>query len=102
MTSPAQAARDWRARLLAEGRNLPEWWFVAKVPDEAGEALGAYLRLAGLHRRAGELGEVADELADTVISAYAAAGVLGIDLDAAVDAKARVLLTRDLGRLGYG
>jgi len=64
------------------------------LAEETGEFVGAYRRWAGLARRTGTWGEVTAELADVVISAYAAANVLGIDLDAAWRAKARVILAR--------
>jgi NTP pyrophosphatase (non-canonical NTP hydrolase) len=64
------------------------------LAEETGEFVGAYRRWAGLARRAGTWEDVTAELADVVISAYAAANVLGIDLDAAWRAKARVILTR--------
>jgi hypothetical protein len=43
---------------------------------------------------------VAEELADTVISAYAMALLLGVDLDAAIEAKHEVLMTRPVIEAG--
>jgi NTP pyrophosphatase (non-canonical NTP hydrolase) len=64
------------------------------LAEETGEFVGAYRRWAGLARRTGTWHDVQAELADVVIGAYTAARALGIDLDAAVHAKARVILTR--------
>ncbi len=67
---------------------------VIMLCSEAGEAAGAYARFAGMSRRSGPLSDVAAELADVVITAYLTAEVLGIDLDAAWQAKAEVILAR--------
>ena len=64
------------------------------LAEEAGEFTAAYRRWAGLARRTGTWDDVCAELADVVITAYITAAVLGIDLDAAWRAKARVILTR--------
>ena len=64
------------------------------VAEEAGEFVGAFRRWIGMARRDGPFGDVEAELADVVISAYAAAHALGIDLDAAICAKADTVLTR--------
>ena len=64
------------------------------LAEEAGEFVGAYRRWAGLARRTGNFDDVTAELADVVISAYVAAAALGIDLDAAWRAKARVITSR--------
>jgi NTP pyrophosphatase (non-canonical NTP hydrolase) len=64
------------------------------LAEETGEFVGAYRRWAGLARRPGPWDDVQAELADVVISAYTTADVLGIDLDAAWRAKARIILTR--------
>jgi len=98
--TPRAVAERWLARLAAERPGLPEWWHAGKVIEEAGEAWRAYLRLTGLARQRGSAEELAEELADTVISAYGLALVLGLDLDAAVADKAAELLTRKLGELG--
>ncbi len=64
------------------------------LAEETGEFVGAYRRWAGLARRTGPWDDVPAELADVVIAAYTTADVLGIDLDAAWRAKARIILTR--------
>lgn len=64
------------------------------VAEEAGEFVGAFRRWVGMARRDGPFEDVEAELADVVISAYAAAHALGIDLDAAIRAKADTVLTR--------
>ena len=58
------------------------------VAEESGEFVGAVRRWAGFARRQGSFDEMAAELADVVIAAYVAAEYLGIDLPAAVAAKA--------------
>jgi NTP pyrophosphatase (non-canonical NTP hydrolase) len=68
--------------------------YVMGVAEEAGEFVGAYLRWAGQSRRTGTREEMAEELADVVVTAFAAAQVIGIDLHAAAVAKARKMLTR--------
>jgi NTP pyrophosphatase (non-canonical NTP hydrolase) len=64
------------------------------LAEEAGEFTAAYRRWAGMARRTGAWGDVCDELADVVITAYVTASVLGIDLDDAWRAKAEVILSR--------
>jgi NTP pyrophosphatase (non-canonical NTP hydrolase) len=64
------------------------------LAEEAGEFVGAYRRWAGMARRTGPWGDVKAELADVVITAYVAANVLGIDLDAAWREKAAVVMSR--------
>jgi NTP pyrophosphatase (non-canonical NTP hydrolase) len=92
-----QVAAAYLARVaLARGGLPPVWHFVLKLGEEAEEAMTAWHRSTGLCRQRDHLGHVAEELADTVISAYALAAVLGIDLDDAIAAKHRDLTTRDL------
>ena len=67
---------------------------VIKLCGETGEFAEAYARYAGMARRSGTLEDVAQELADVVITAYIAARVIGIDLDQAWHAKAQVVLSR--------
>ena len=67
---------------------------VLALAEEAGEFVGAYRRWIGMARRTGPWADVPAELADVVITAYITAHALGIDLDAAVTAKARVIFTR--------
>lgn len=99
---PQTVAHNWLARLAAEAVPLPEWWHVLKLSEETGEAVRAWFRVRGLARSPGTPGELAEELADVVITAYALAEHLGLDLPAAIGAKHAVLLTRDLGMLGRG
>jgi NTP pyrophosphatase (non-canonical NTP hydrolase) len=92
-----QVARAYLARLEHARDGLPPiWHFVLKVGEEASEAMTAWHRSTGLCRGRDNLGHVAEELADTVISAYALAQMLGLDLDGAIQAKHHVLMTRDL------
>jgi len=65
-----------------------------KLAGEAGEAVEAFCRYAGMARRSGPLEDVAAELADVVLTAYVAAESLGIDLDAACAAKVVVITSR--------
>lgn len=67
---------------------------VLALGEEVGEFLGAYRRWAGLARRTGPWSDVCDELADVAITAYVVAAHLGIDLDAAIDAKTAVIFSR--------
>jgi NTP pyrophosphatase (non-canonical NTP hydrolase) len=71
-----------------------------KLMEEAGEVQKAFNRLHGYARVFGSKAELADELADVVICAYALAEVEEIDLNAAIDTKHTTLVTRDLGREG--
>jgi NTP pyrophosphatase (non-canonical NTP hydrolase) len=71
-----------------------------KLMEEAGEAQKAFNRLHGYARVVGTRDDLADELADTVICAYALAEVEEIDLNSAIDAKHQTLVSRDLGREG--
>lgn len=64
------------------------------LAEEAGEFTAAFRRWAGLARRPGTWADMVAELADVVITAYVTADVLGIDLDAAITAKAAVIMTR--------
>ena len=80
-----------------ERRLPPEWAQVLCVAEEAGEFTAAYRRYTGWARRDGDLGEVAAELADVVITAYVAAERLGIQLDQAILAKQTVIMSRGFG-----
>ena len=91
---PAIAARlADRLREHFDPATLPVQQVLA-VAEEAGEFTAAYRRWAGLARRSGPWHDVEAELADVVITAYVTAAVLGIDLDAAARAKAKVVFTR--------
>ena len=67
---------------------------VLALGEEVGEFLGAYRRWAGLARRTGPWSDVCAELADVAITAYVVAAHLGIDLDAAIEAKTAVIFAR--------
>lgn len=67
---------------------------VLALAEEVGEFVGAYRRAAGMARRAGGWDDVAEELADVLITTHVAALTLGIDIDAAWRAKAHVICTR--------
>jgi len=64
------------------------------LAEKAGEFVGAFRRWAGLARRTGTRAEMVTELADVVITAYVTADMLGIDLGAAITAKAAIIMTR--------
>jgi NTP pyrophosphatase (non-canonical NTP hydrolase) len=99
-SDPQTVAHNWLARLTAEGATMPEWWHVLKLAEETGEAVRAWLRVRGLAREHAEPAELAGELADVVITAYAVAELRGLDLPQAIGVKHAVLMTRDLGDLG--
>jgi NTP pyrophosphatase (non-canonical NTP hydrolase) len=67
---------------------------VLALAEECGEFVGSYRRWSGQARRSGTAEEMHAELADVVITAFAAAEELGIDLDEVITAKANVVLTR--------
>lgn len=62
--------------------------------EEAGEFVGAWRRYYGWARRGGTLGEVSLEWADTIISAFIAADVIGIDPLKSLDAALEKIYTR--------
>lgn len=67
---------------------------VLALAEEVGEFVGAYRRWSGAARRAGSWAEVADELADVLITAWVVAAALDLDLDDAWRAKAERVLAR--------
>lgn len=67
---------------------------VLALGEEVGEFLGAYSRWAGMARRTGPWSDVCAERADVAITAYVVAAHLGIDLDAAIEAKTAVIFSR--------
>ena len=67
---------------------------VLALAEETGEFVGAYRRWSGQARRTGTADEMRAELADVIITAFATAEELGIDLDQAITEKANVVLTR--------
>lgn len=64
------------------------------VGEEAGEFVGAVRKYLGMARRSGDFDSVRYELADVIISAYVAAEALQFDVDAAIEEKSVVILTR--------
>lgn len=64
------------------------------VVEEAGEFAGAYRRWRGYARRPGSFEEMAEELADVVISAFFAADDYGVDLDAEIRVKVAKIFER--------
>ena len=74
-----------------------------ELAGETGEACNKIKKLErerlGLRGTRATLGELAEELADVVITAHAVALLRGIDLTRAIGAKHAVLMTRDLGGL---
>lgn len=67
---------------------------VIKLGEEAGEAQGAALRLMNMTRRTGDTAELAEELADVVITALAVARMFGIDMEDAIDRKVEKMFAR--------
>ncbi len=67
---------------------------VIKLGEEAGEAQGAALRLMGMTRRTGDTAELAEELADVVITALTVAQMFGIDMESAIRLKAEKVFAR--------
>lgn len=67
---------------------------VIALAEEAGEFAGAYRRYHGLARRSGTFEDMAEELADVVITAFVTAVVLRIDLDHHIERKLRTITTR--------
>ncbi|MFI1916056.1 hypothetical protein [Nocardia sp. NPDC020380] len=67
---------------------------VLALAEEAGEFVGAYRRWSGQARRTGSFDDVRAELADVVIISWLAAAELGIDLDAAIADKLKVMFER--------
>ncbi len=90
MTSIQKQAAEFESRLTG----LPDEALVVCIAEEAGEFCGAYRRWAGYARRAGTPGDMSLELADVVIAAYTVAARLNIDLEAALEEKAAVIMAR--------
>ena len=88
-----QIAADYVARVSQPdgGYPRPGWVYFMKLAGEAAEANEAFLRLWNYSRHTGDMRGVAAELADVVISAYAAAQVMDIGLDDAIQEKHAVL-----------
>jgi NTP pyrophosphatase (non-canonical NTP hydrolase) len=64
------------------------------VAEEAGEVVGAYRRFTGRARRKGTFSEVADEVADVLITTAIFAEMIGVDLEEAVHRKLDVIYSR--------
>jgi NTP pyrophosphatase (non-canonical NTP hydrolase) len=64
------------------------------VAEEAGELVGAYRRWAGKARRPGSLEDVCQEVADVLIVTAVFAVRMGIDIDAAVEDKLKIIYSR--------
>lgn len=64
------------------------------VAEEAGELAGAYRRWAGKARRQGTFEELRLEVADLLIVTAVFAEVLGVDIDAAVRDKLKIIYSR--------
>ncbi len=97
MTSLYAIGHDFNAAHDEARGPVPDWARVLNVVGEAGEFAEAYRRYTGHARRTGSIQEVAEELADVVISAATCAAQLGIDLDEAVRAKRQIVLSRGFG-----
>lgn len=67
---------------------------LGKLTEETGEAFGSYLRASGFSRRRGSWDEHQEELADVVITAYVLAASEEFDLDAAIEKKLALVMTR--------
>jgi len=64
------------------------------IAEEAGEAVQKIRRHLGLGRSEASIDEVAEELADVIISTAVTAALLGIDIDQAVDTKLDRIIDR--------
>ena len=93
----AEVAQDYLKRLERERGEMPFWYHFFKFNEEAGEIHREFLRWQGLHR-SGRVGQdkFAEELADAVITLYAIADMYTIDLDAQIQKKHTVLMTRSM------
>jgi NTP pyrophosphatase (non-canonical NTP hydrolase) len=80
--------------LVQAARSLWQTAQVAKLTEEAGEAMGAYLRFLGTSRRAGTENKYLAELADVVITAFVGAHIAGADLAAHIERKLRAIYAR--------
>ncbi len=89
-------ARNLNKALMENGfdRDTLDLQQVLCLAEEAGEFVGAYRRWKGMARRSGPFADVEAELADVVISAYAVADSLDMDLDAAINEKLEIIFSR--------
>jgi NTP pyrophosphatase (non-canonical NTP hydrolase) len=60
---------------------------VLNLAEEVGEFVGAYRRWSGQARRTGTAGEMREELADVIITAFVTAQELGVDIQTVIAAK---------------
>jgi NTP pyrophosphatase (non-canonical NTP hydrolase) len=67
---------------------------VLMLAEEVGEFVAEYRRCIGMARRKGDINNLRKELADVVISAYANAAELGIDLDTEIEIKLEEIFSR--------
>lgn len=67
---------------------------VIAMGEEVGEFMGAARRYMGMARRNGTYEEMAEELADVVITAFITAEVFDIQLNAEISSKISKILTR--------
>lgn len=74
---------------------------VISLGEEAGELLGAYRRYSGRARRNGSLEEVRLEMADVLLNLAILADVLGIDIEAALQDKLKIVYSRGWREPGY-
>jgi NTP pyrophosphatase (non-canonical NTP hydrolase) len=91
-----EVAADYLSRLADE---RPECfcnpaYFPAKLAEEVGEAVKEGNKRIGFSRHLPDQDKEAEELADSVISAYAQAIMAGINLDNAIQKKHTVLMSR--------
>ena len=91
---PALAATLRAGLLTAFGPDHEQIRQTLCLAEEAGEFVQAARRYLGLARTPGDLPPVAAELADVVLTAFVTAEAFGIDLPAAIDAKAAIVRTR--------
>jgi NTP pyrophosphatase (non-canonical NTP hydrolase) len=88
---------DKAIRFLASIKQPPTWAQALNVAGEAGEFAEAFRRYSGNARRTGSLEDVAQELADVIISATCMALMLGLHPDGIVSDKWDVIMSRGFG-----
>jgi NTP pyrophosphatase (non-canonical NTP hydrolase) len=92
----AQIAESMELSIRAAGFDTRDAWIrqTLNVAEEAGEFVGSVRRFMGLARRSGAREEMEAEFADVIISSFAAAYVLGIDADEAIQKKLKIIFSR--------
>lgn len=85
----AQAQVEAISRVYARLHDIERTddWLVLKLSEEVGELVQAYLAASGRSRHAAEPGALEAELADVLAHLLLVAQRLGVDLDAALEAK---------------